>query len=453
MPFNGRTLTKAQTEFLKKSIKQGYSKTKCIEKMVSKFKRGISDRNLSRFARIHKLKFAAVQPKEYTKTELTSLKGLWLVKAGSLRVGPELKTRDYGSYQKKVIDMKRKGDLTEDLRARIKKDIRKGTKATTLAKKYGISVKYIREFKEKDKKSSIEIDNLRRWESVDVNDVLDLVEKAQDKLAKMSAEQGEANIKITTDKDYVALCFISDIHLENVNTNVRQLREDFKIIKKTKDFYVGFGGDLIDNFVVGPHKEGIIEAVIPPKAARIAAGKLFDSLKGKLLWTILGCHDAWDANYADYNLPEHISRKLGVPYLGHGGDVNITLSKRGNKSKNPLYEIHARHKYRGSSGLTNGTACCKNVLRDIGSKYDVVAISHNHFAEIKIEHYLGKERTFIRTGSYKKEDRYSKMLGYQSNEFNSLIPVVIMNTTTKEMRVVSGVKTAADTLKALNRKR
>jgi hypothetical protein len=63
----------------------------------------------------------------------------------------------------------------------------------------------------------------------------------------------------------------------------------------------------------------------------------------------------------------------------------------------------------------NGTACCKRVLTDIDSKYDIVAISHNHFAEIKLEYYLKKQRCFIRTGSYKLEDRFSKQMGYEGS--------------------------------------
>ena len=285
---------------------------------------------------------------------------------------------------------------------------------------------------------------------MDVDAILDHIEDGQRKLRNLDSEQGNADITIKTNSKYVALTFLSDFHLENVNTDIAQLRRDFNTIKNTKDFYMGFGGDLIDNFLVGPHKEGVVEAVIPPKAARLAAGKLFDELKGRILWTIIGCHDAWDRDYADYNLPEHIARKQQIPYLGHGGDVNLTVQNL--KSKTPvLYNIHARHKFQGGSGVSNGTACCKNVLNRIDSKFDIVSIGHNHFAEIKIEHYLGKLRVFIRNGSYKREDRYSKMLGYQANSFNIQIPVVILNTQTKEIKIVSGIESAASTLKALNK--
>ena len=99
-----------------------------------------------------------------------------------------------------------------------------------------------------------------------------------------------------------------------------------------------------------------------------------------------------------------------------------------------------------------GTACCKNILKNIDPKFDIVAISHNHFAEIKHEHYLRKERVFIRTGSYKKEDRFSNMLGFEPNDFDSNIPDVILNTENKNMKIVQGVNNASEMLKALNRK-
>ncbi len=448
--WNGKTLSKAEKRSLISWIKKGYSRLKCNQNLMEKYGRTVDPRNLSRFARQEKLTFKATNELDFSTKELASVRGLWLIGAPQRRLALEAGKRTLNSVQKKITRLRATGAVADGLREEIKEELRAGKSSASIAKKHNIAVKFIDEFKETEKSSTIEIENLKRWENTDIEDLLDFIEDGQKRLKKMDAEQGEANIKISTTSKYVALMFLSDIHLENVNTDLRGLRRDFDIIKSTKDFYVGFGGDLIDNFIVGPHKEGVIEAVIPPKAARIAAGKLFDSIRERLLWTILGCHDAWDRDYADYNLPEHIARKLKIPYLGHGGDINLTVHNKKSK-KEQLYNIHARHKYRGSSGLTNGTACCKNVLRNIDPKFDIVAISHNHFAEIKIEHYLRKDRVFIRTGSYKKEDRFSNMLGFEACEFDSQIPVVILNTATKDMKVISGVSNASDTLKALNR--
>jgi len=450
MPFNGKTLKPAEKSYLLRLIKDGNTKTKCIEMLMSKHGRTISDRNLSRFARIEGVKFQKFVGQEYNKKEMDTLRGLWLVGASPERKSRELKSRRLESMERKLKTMKREGVVAEGVKERIKKDIEKGLSVKAIEKKYSIPRSYVAEFKSGIDESKVEIENLKRWEDADVNEVLDAMQATQEKMRKLDSQQKHADITISTQNKYVALMFLSDIHLENVNTDLVLLRRDMEIIKNSKDFYVGFGGDLIDNFLVGPHKEGVVEAVAPPKAARIVAGKLFDSLRGRLLWTIIGCHDAWDRDYADYNLPEHIARKLKVPYLGHGGDINLSLRFKGKKPV--LYSIHARHKYKGSGG-DNGTACCKNVLRNIDPKFDIVAISHNHFAEIKLEHFLRKPRVFVRTGSYKLEDRYSQMLGFEKNDFDSKIPVAILNTETKEMKIVSGVKNAADMLKALNRGR
>lgn len=450
---NTQKLSEKETKFLINLIKSGRkTKRECIDALKETFGRTIHTRNLSEFARRYNLFFKEVQPDAWTEREESIIKGLWLVEAGQQRRLQELPSRGLKSMQRKLQDLKLKGLLNKQLRNKIDKDITNGISNKEISKKYEIDEKFVKEYVDKTNKttieSTVEIENLRRWEEADVNDVLDGIEEQQIRMKKLDSEQNVANISITTSGKYIALMFLSDIHLENVNTDVKQLRRDVDIIRDTKDFYVGFGGDLIDNFFVGPHKEGIVEAVIPPKAARIVAGKLLDKLRGRLLWTILGCHDAWDLAYAAYCLPEHISRKQGIPYLGHGGDVNLTI--KNNKNKEITYSMHVRHKYKGTGG-DNGTACCKNVLRNIDSKFDMVAISHNHFAEIKIEHFLRKERVFIRTGSYKKEDSYSKMLGFETNDFNSKIPVVILNTQTKEMTICSGVKKASDTLKALNK--
>jgi len=451
MPFNGKTLKPEEKSYLIQSIKSGNTKTRCIEMLMSKFNRTINDRNLSRFARINNLNFSKyVEERMYLNKELSILRGLWLIDASPQRRSDDLPNRSHKSMTQKTSSLKLKKVVGDDIRESIKKAILKGDAIKQIEKKYSIPRKYVAEYKKNIEDSSVEIENLKRWEDADVENALDQIEKSQQSLRKLESDQSSADITISTHNKYVALMFLSDIHLENVNTDLNQLRRDIQIVKNTKDFYVGFGGDILDNFAVGPHKNGVLEAVVPPKAARLVAGNLFTQLKGRLLWSIIGCHDAWDRDYADYNLPEHLARKMGVPYLGHGGDINLTLKNEKNKSVQ--YLIHARHKYKGSSSK-DGTAVCKNVLNNIDSKFDIVAISHNHFAQIKMEDYMRKIRVFVRTGSYKKEDRFSKMLGFENSEFNAQIPVVILNTQTKEMMVQSGVKAAATLLNSLNRTR
>ena len=451
MPFNGKTLKPEEKSYLIQSIKSGNTKTRCIEMLMSKFNRTINDRNLSRFARINNLNFSKyVEERMYLNKELSILRGLWLIDASPQRRSDDLPNRSHKSMTQKTSSLKLKKVVGDDIRENIKKAILKGAAIKQIEKKYSIPRKYVAEYKKNIEDSSVEIENLKRWEDADVENALDQIEKSQQSLRKLESDQSSADITISTHNKYVALMFLSDIHLENVNTDLNQLRRDIQIVKNTKDFYVGFGGDILDNFAVGPHKNGVLEAVVPPKAARLVAGNLFTQLKGRLLWSIIGCHDAWDRDYADYNLPEHLARKMGVPYLGHGGDINLTLKNEKNKSVQ--YLIHARHKYKGSSSK-DGTAVCKNVLNNIDSKFDIVAISHNHFAQIKMEDYMRKIRVFVRTGSYKKEDRFSKMLGFENSEFNAQIPVVILNTQTKEMMVQSGVKAAATLLNSLNRTR
>jgi len=449
MPFNGKTLKKAEKSYLIKIIKSGKSKTRCNELLMKKFGRTIADRNMTRFARIEGLKFKKMIDGRYSGSEIAKVRGLWLLNSPEKERVEALKGRTVSGVSDKIRHLTLSGELKDGLRDNIKSDLGNGESITFVSKKYKIDKSYVSKFSDSLKESRVEIENLRRWEETDVEDLLDHIEQSQKRLLAVESEQHVANIKITTTNKYVALMFLSDIHLENVNTDLGQLRKDISIIRDTKDFYVGFGGDLIDNFYVGPHKEGIVEAVVPPKAARLAAGKLFKTIGDRLLWTIIGCHDAWDRDYADYNLPEHIARKLNIPYLGHGGDINITLNKKG-KEESVLYSMHARHKYRGSSSA-NGTACCKEILKNIDPKFDIVAVSHNHFAEIKMEHYQRKERVFVRTGSYKKEDRFSNMLGFEPNDHDSHIPVVILNTENKNMKVVQGVNNASELLRALNK--
>lgn len=438
-------LNEKETKFLIKLIKKGEkTRRECVDALKANFGRTINTRNLSHFARRHNLFFKDVQPDAWTEREEQILRGLWLVDANLRRRVQELPSRTTKAMQRKLQDMKLKGRLTKELKMNINKQLRKrSVTPTQISKKHEIAEKFVKEISDKVNKTTIEFQDLKRWEKQDVESLFDLVIAKQEQQKKLETEQQSADIQIKTNAKYIALTVLSDLHLENLNTDLIQMRADFKTLKETPNFFAGFNGDLIDNFAAGPHKEGINEAQLPAKEARMLAGKLFESVKDKMLWMVLGCHDAWDKDGSDYDLPQHIARKLDVPYLGAGGDINLKIN-------NVEYMIHSRHKYRGSSGLINGTGCCKKILTEIDPKFDIVAVSHNHFSEIKTEFYLGKQRCYIRTGSYKREDRYSKRIGFRGNPFNIQIPVVILNTETKEMKVVSGISNAADILKALN---
>jgi hypothetical protein len=436
--------TAQQKAYMAQLIRNGNSSRVTAELYEKKFHKKINRSTLQKYAKQFNIKFKGTIEGEYTPLELEILKGLWLVNARKKRMVMELPTRGYKAMGNKILRLQYLNEISNDIREEIREKINSKMSLEKIAKDYKIHVKYIKEFAEKHETSSVEVKDLKKWEDADADKLLDLIEETQRTIRNMESEQNEASIEVHTGDEYIAIAPISDIHLENINTDLRQLREDFAIIKATPNFYMGFGGDMIDNFMVGPHKEGVVEAVLPPAKARLVATKLFETLKGKVLWTILGCHDAWDRDFADYDLPKHIARKLGIPYLGHGGDINLKINET-------EYFIHARHKYKGGGG-NNPVAPCKKILQEIDSKFDIVCVSHHHIAAIHSEHFLGKQRCYIRTGSYKVEDRYSKSIGCRSNEFNIKIPVVILNTKKKEIKVISGVRNAADLLLALNSK-
>jgi hypothetical protein len=439
-------LSEEQGKYISGLIKRGFNTNRIQQSFLEKYKRVIHRDTINKFSKQNSLKIQKEVMNIYSKEEKSILKGLWLNNLTlSHNIANEIPNRSLDSVLVQIKKMKAIGEINETIKDAIISEISLGETIKSIAEKYNVKEKFIEMYSDKISKNTVEIQNLKKWEEQDVESAFDMIEEARKRIKGLESEQSEANINIKTKSKYIGIAFMSDLHLENINTDTTQMRKDFKIIQDNPNLYMGFGGDIIDNFYVSLHKDGLLESTIPPKAARIIAGKLFDSVKGKLLWSILGCHDNWDKSFADYNLPEHIARKLSVPYLGHGGDINLKINN------NIEYLIHARHKYRGSSGLNNGTACCKNILKEINPKFQIVSVGHNHFAEIKLEHFLGQTRCFIRNGSYKKEDGYSKSLGYQQNAFNIQIPVVILNTKTNQLKVVSGIDNAADLLNALNK--
>jgi hypothetical protein len=441
---NNGHYNKNQSDFIIAKIKQGLSHQNITLAFRQEFNRLVSCNTIRRYSNSIGFKSDWKDRNGYTNEELSILKGTLLMGSIAKESLKSIKNRTLQAVKTKLRHLRASGAVGEVVKKKIENDVKRGVSVKDISKKYSIDRNSVTKFAENINKTTVKFKNLKRWAKIDVDSLFDIVIEKQKKLRSMDSEQQSADIQIKTKAKYIALTVFSDFHLENINTDLEQLRQDFKIVKDTPNFFSGFNGDLIDNFAAGPHKEGVIESALPPREARMLAGRLFDSLKDKMLWMVLGCHDAWDKDNADYDLPQHIARKIMVPYLGAGGDINLKIN-------NISYDIHSRHKYRGSSGMVNGTGCCKKILTEIDPKFDIVAVSHNHFSEIKTEFYLGKQRAYIRTGSYKREDRYSKRLGFRANDFNIQIPVIILNTEKKEMKIVNGINNASEMLKALNK--
>lgn len=155
------------------------------------------------------------------------------------------------------------------------------------------------------------------------------------------------------------------------------------------------------------------------------------------------CHDLWSLKIDDFDLTEYLAKHGQAVYLGSGGDLYLNIGS-------VTYKIKMRHKYRFNSA-DNPTSTVKKMFEKEGG-FDVGVCSHNHISAIEESLKTGLDgtlkRIFIRAGSYKPYDRYSKQMGFSAGSLS--VPVVLFNPSERDMRGFENLEEGIEYLNYLN---
>jgi len=274
------------------------------------------------------------------------------------------------------------------------------------------------------------------------DDIWGTIIKFQTELHKVNIEQAEAHLKIDTDK-WIGIAFQGDLHLGNMATDYVTLLEHKALIQKTKNLYLVINGDYCDNYISGSHAGGAFEALFPPATQKTLAKQYVMDLEEKILALVAGCHDLWSLKIDDFDITEYLAKHGNAVYLGSGGDLFLKIGKT-------EYKIRMRHKYRFNSG-DNPCATVKKMFEKDGG-FDVGCVSHNHISAMKESQKTGLDgnlkRIFLRSGSYKAKDRYSKQLGFTDG--STSVPVVLFNPAKRDMRGFQDLQEGIHYLNYLN---
>ena len=87
---------------------------------------------------------------------------------------------------------------------------------------------------------------------------------------------------------------MTDWHLGSEHVRYNDVLKIARLIAKTPQVYVIFGGDYADNFTKYSPGGGIWEQTMPPAKAINEVLNLVDIMKDKVIGVIAGCHDLWD---------------------------------------------------------------------------------------------------------------------------------------------------------------
>ena len=249
----------------------------------------------------------------------------------------------------------------------------------------------------------------------DLSELWDAITTLQSASLKQSTRLDHVDTTINISEP-IAVGFLADVHIGALTCKYTDFLNRFDAIVNTPNFYLFSVGDTIDNYLPGRHPSGMFAQLVPPELQKQLIEDVYSKMRGRWLGMVQGCHAEFSHDADDFDWTKYLSHKVGAPNLGFGGSVTLTVGHQ-------PYEIMLRHKYRFNSSL-NVTSSVKRMREQLGD-FDVGCISHFHQAAVE-QAIMGDgvDRVFIRPGSFKGSDRWSRSMGY--SDAGAYIPTVVL---------------------------
>jgi len=253
---------------------------------------------------------------------------------------------------------------------------------------------------------------------------LQVMKDVKDINAVASTSQTELHTVIETDKP-IALCFTSDWHLGSLATNYEAWLAHINYILETPNLYMASVGDLIEDSKSFFSLAAVLSQAISPKMQGKVLGKILQELSEnkKIVAGWWGNHDQdRDNKLMGQSLVEDQFGRTGIPYFNGIGELHLTVGE-------VEYSIVGTHKSRFNSMLNihHGTQALHKMQYP---NSDIVVSAHTHSPGVAQEVRYGREVLFVKTGSHKRDDTFTKQY-FPLGEIG--IPTVVLDPHRKEM--------------------
>ena len=262
-------------------------------------------------------------------------------------------------------------------------------------------------------------------------------------LAERDQIVNELDVKILADRP-VGVAFFADLHIGGMGTDHAAIRRDIELAISCSHLKVYLGGDAVDNFVMAKlaHVARDDSAAAPFTQWELFRHVVTTLVKsGKLIAVGDGNHNAWTRRVA--GIDGSLAALRGVPaiYTGEGGFINLEVGRQD-------YAIFRKHRP-GMSSRYNPTHSARQAMRfGRTNKHDklpdVVVVEHQHEPSIEAGQMLGKERVFVRTGTYKTRDKFAEEFGFTGTAIGT--PVVVFDPWRRRMTPFASLRTAIEYL-------
>lgn len=253
--------------------------------------------------------------------------------------------------------------------------------------------------------------------------LLEKIAQVQDTMRSLDTTQTKAHARINTDLP-VGIVFPGDFHLGGRGTDHRRLVEDMRMWQALGDAVKLVGmGDYSEQFTGSLARIGLSQHVMTNDLQIETVMDVFVGELGRqFIAFVKGNHDGW-AGPELSNYVMRMAQRCGVPFLGVGGELFLTVGQ-------VEYKIAAWHRYPGASALNKGNNQRRVRIDHNGA--DVVALAHLHNSYVEFSQTGDINHVALRCGAYKVTDEHSRDAA--GNEVaDTRMPLVILNPREKDV--------------------
>ena len=226
-----------------------------------------------------------------------------------------------------------------------------------------------------------------------------------------------SNARVEIPTEYpILISPIGDVHWGSLYTDGDRFRRDIDYIADTPGMYMVLMSNMIDNALPAQYPDSMLVAGLNPEEQVASMRSIVKELdkKGKVLGAVQSaCHEGWTWKHAGQDINRLLYEGLTFPVLENGGQLSIKLG-------NVLYRMVLFHQIGPFESNFNKTHALKQMSRMQRRKADILVGAHKHYAEADHD-YVGrgserKDVVFLRTGTYKLDDRWATDRGYTGGE-------------------------------------
>lgn len=254
--------------------------------------------------------------------------------------------------------------------------------------------------------------------------------------------QNIAHAVINTDLP-IGVIFAGDFHVGGRGTDHELLLNDFEMWRALYPAVRVVGmGDYGEHFSGRMARIGVTQHVIPIDVQVQIVQDIFCCERMKPLWLafLKGNHDGW-AGPELSNYVMRMAEECGVPFLGLGGELYLTVGR-------VEYKLALWHRYPGASVINKGNNQRRVRIDHNGA--DVVCLAHLHNVYTEFGNTGGQDHIGLRCGAYKVTDEHARDVAGNVIA-DTRMPMVIFNPNEKDMKVYEDYRKGVAELLRLRR--